>query len=495
MDAMNSYISKGNTWIPLEKLRESISSLACLPELIMQDKIIYHKPLHKKDESCVTFPLLHKAENDIAKNLVRLVRTPVNDVEESYLNSLISKAEEKLGIILHETQRMGVLVGIRNPVFILTGGPGMGKTCVLQVIREVLLSLNANSKILFCAPTGKAARKITESTGCKAYTLNKKLGVTEENMNPHILENVDVVIIDEFSMCDVYIAAALFKAIKNGTKVIIVGDIDQLPSVGPGCVLKDLIASDIVPTVKLTKIFRQEGDSYIVLNSQKVKNGNSSLESNSDFKCYKSMNFKESAKMMEKLYIHYARKYGVENVACLTPYKNFGAASCNEMNKRLQNIFNPAKNGKYELKYYETVYRVGDIVMQLKNRAECVNGDVGKVIAVDERKETLTVKFCEGCVTYYKSQLKQLSLAYAMSIHKAQGSEYDAVVTCMNIEHGNMLSKNILYTVITRAKKDFALVGCPEAIQLAVNNETNNRYTLLTQKIVYEYEKACYLAA
>ena len=295
-------------------------------------------------------------------------------------------------------------------------------------------------------------------------------------------------------MSDVLISAAFFKAIPSGKRLILVGDVDQLPSVGAGSVLKDLINTGCIPVVKLIKTFRQAGDSYILLNSMKIKHGNYNLEKDAYFRIAESKNFKESADLMIKEYIYYVNKYGVENVACLVPYKSYGEASAVAMNKRLQAIINPPSPDKAELLYENCIFRQGDIVMQLKNKEKCVNGDVGRIESIKD--DVIRVSYTEDTVEYEISELSQLTLAYAMTIHKSQGSEYKAIVSCFNLQHGKMLQRNLLYTAITRAKNEFFAASEDSAIKKAVMTvESDTRFTYLVEKILYEMRKFSFLFA
>lgn len=486
--ALKASINSGNLWVPESVLRKKFGSLAPLKPYIIDGTVLFHKATDEQDQNLFTFPQYHIAENEIASNVIKIAYADIVTFDEEVLIKTINASQKKLGITLHEDQYDAVLVALKNPMMILTGGPGMGKTCVLQVFKDVLTTLMPNIRITFLAPTGKAARRVTESTGSEAFTTNRKIQVWEGHMTPTLLSETDVVIVDEFSMSDAETSAALFKAIIPGTRVVIVGDVDQLPSVGPGCVLQDLINSDVVPVVRLTKTFRQAGDSCILLNTYKIKNGNTQLETDDKFKMVSSKNFDTSAQIMLEKYLGYVSKYGIENVACLVPLKTKGAASACEMNKRIQAVVNKPDNNKWEVVYYDTIFRMGDLVMQLKNRRECVNGDIGKII--DIKNDEIYVKYLEDVVVYKKSQYKQLTLAYAMSIHKSQGSEYKAVVTCLNMEHGNMLQRNLLYTSVSRAKEEITVVGEQKAIEKAINTtDSTSRITLLVEKLQYEYRK------
>lgn len=487
-------IPSGSLWATPAELAKNSFPLSELNSMVRRGDVVYHKALSDNDCDCFSVPEYHIAENEVAENVVRIVTAPCRRYSQEFLDVIIKKATSKLGISLHEEQYNGVLIALQSSMMILTGGPGMGKTCVLNVLRECIVMLDPNARITFLAPTGKAAERISEATSQPAFTINKKIAVWENHWTPTPLTETDVLICDEFSMADIVTSAALFKAIQTGTRVILVGDVDQLPSVGAGAVLRDLIASERVPVVALSKTFRQTDESYVRLNSQKIKFGNSNFTEGSDFHILRSNSFKESAELMEREYLRYVARYGVDNVACLVPFNCKGEASAKAMNTRLQKIINPETPEKKEITYYDTVFRKGDVVMQLKNRKECVNGDVGKIFSISN--DMITVKFCNNTVLYFRSQLSQLTLAYAMTIHKSQGSEYKAVVTCLNTDHKCMLVRNLFYTAVTRAKIDCSLIGDQKAFTTAVKTvEADDRRSLLVDKIQYYYRKHLFTKA
>ena len=477
----------GSTWIDEDSLRKNFSSLRDLKQLQESGKII----AARKDNNSkwfFTLPKYHETENSLCKNIIRLISVPAVELDRGYVDTLIHKASAKLHIQLGDEQYAAVVMAVYSTVCILTGSAGTGKTSVLKVIREVLKMINNDCTILFTAPTGKAARKITESVGDKAYTLHKKLKITENNMNSSPLI-VDILISDETSMLDLFVADATFKAIQTGSKVILVGDIKQLPSIGVGAVLRDLISSGILPVTMLNRTYRQDNSTILFANIINICNGINKVESGVDFLVANPSAEHSAVSLIISAYIVAVKKYGVESTVCLTPFRK-GKKGSDNLNKILQNIINPKSPQKKEIAYHnqftDAIFRENDMVMQLKNRLECANGDVGKIIEVNEDKNEVIVQYIDGCVTYYHSQLYQITLSYAMSIHKSQGSEYPAVVMCILNEHKRMLERNLLYTGVTRAKKIIYLIYDASAYAAAINNTSyTKRITMLSEKLCY----------
>ena len=490
-DVLQQLVANGSSWIPEKDYRSRLDgSLRAVSPYVKCGKIIYCKKFWKGQRINVfTTASMAKAENEIAENVVRLLGAKKTIYPEFMIDALIKEAETMFRISLHEQQKEAVYTAVQNSFAIITGGPGTGKTCTLNVIRYVLSKLHPDWKIAFTAPTGKAASRITESTGSTASTLHKKLGITKEKIIPCDV-NEDVLIVDESSMLDTIIAAALLKSIRTGHKLLLVGDIDQLPSVGPGAVLRDLIASGVVPVARLIKTFRQAGDSFILDNSKKIRAGDTNILTADDFKIYDTNGFEETAQKMLELYLEQIKIWGIDNVVCLTPFRVKGAAGSNSMNRLIQEHVNPTSPDNPEIRSTHFAYRKNDLVMQLENRAECANGDVGKVVSIDTKRNTVTVKYVESTVTYKRSELNdQLSLAYAMSIHKSQGSEYDCVISCLCTEHGVMLRRNLFYTAVTRAKKVYLHCGDKNAMKSAIRSEeSSQRITMLAEKLQYAWK-------
>ncbi|WP_026658235.1 ATP-dependent DNA helicase [Butyrivibrio sp. AC2005] len=445
-----------------------------------------------------SLPEISRQEKKIAKNAV--VRTHYNEdtrttYPKSFLDMFIALYEEQEGINLDEWQKDAVYRAVNNNLFILTGGPGTGKTATLKCILYCLRKTLKTEDIVFTAPTGKAARRITESVGCPACTVAKALGLRDETSVPKKLNNA-CLIVDEISMLDTVTACALFSATSPETKLILVGDIDQLPSVGYGSVLRDLIDADL-PCTKLEKTFRQASESGLFANIAGIKSGlHAGFEERDDFKVLKAKNTSETKDIMVREFLEAADKYGTSNVVCLTPYRRKGDACAIKLNAVLQDIINPPKNGSLCVTYtteeedgyrYEQKLRIGDPVMQLVNAEKVANGDVGNVCEIDKEHQKVKVKFIDCTVTYGINQLSQLALSYAMSVHKSQGSEYPCVITSALSGDLQMLSRNTIYTAVTRAKQKCIVVTDDETAQKACKKETGyERITRLSEEINHQ---------
>ena len=481
--------SEGSLW-----LMEHQAKRACkdkLERLVNQKALI---SLMCDGKRYFTLPKYAMWESSVAKDIYRIHNNyyPCN-VAEDVLEAFINEGEKEYGITLHEQQREAVICAIRNGICVITGGPGTGKTCTLQVMTYVLRKISYGVDIRFTAPTGKAARRISESTRCPAKTTQKELGITFTNKAPKFFGG-DVLIVDEVSMLDMETAYYMFRSIISGQKVILVGDINQLPSVGPGAVLRDLLLSDVIPFVQLTKTFRQAAGSNLFENIQKIRNGEWNLMQGDDFDIVDV-----NADPLEQIISLFKREcdlYGIENVACLLPYRKAGVLCSDYVNNVLQNIINPV-GGKDYLKSYtekglEIKFTEGDPVMQLVNRAECANGDVGFVKKI--AKGRMYVTYCDGTkVSYTKNDIHELALAYSMSINKSQGSEYKSVVMAITMDHKAMLKRNLLYTGITRAKKKVSLLKENAAMIQSINcEEEYARTTFLAEKVRFLFGKNSY---
>ena len=429
----------------------------------------------------------------------------------------IKKLEESTGLKLDDLQKEAVVMSITNGMFILSGGPGTGKTTTINMILKLFEAEGLD--IVLAAPTGRAAKRMTEATGYEAKTIHRLLelngAMTEEEGRRASFEKneqnpieTDVLIIDEMSMVDIFLLQALLKAVMPGTRLIMVGDVNQLPSVGPGQVLKDMIASKQIPVVMLKKIFRQAGESDIVINAHKINEGleidcnNKSkdfffLERNDPNVIYKHM----IQLIQDKLppYVN-AKPYEIQ---VLTPMRK-GTLGVEMLNKVLQQYLNPADPGKKEYQNAEILFREGDKVMQIKNNYQLeweivskygipidkgvgvFNGDMGLIKEINLYAETLTVEYDE-CrkITYPFIQLDELELAYAITIHKSQGSEYPAVIIPILSGPRMLFNRNLLYTGVTRAKNCVTLLGSRNMITEMIQNQSEQkRYTGLSSRLM-----------
>lgn len=436
---------------------------------------------------------LHRAEVHVARRILALLAAPAPPVPR--LSVLLEAFEAKTGIALAPAQRRAVEAAGAQKLLVVTGGPGVGKTTIVQAILATFAEQNL--RVHLAAPTGRAAKRLSESTGRRAQTLHRLLEVegrgnrfARHEENP--LET-DLLIVDEASMIDIHLASSLLDAVPNAARLVIVGDADQLPSVGPGAFLHDLIASEVVPVVRLDVIFRQAGQSGIVENSHRILRGEEpqgSEKPEGDFFIIPCRNPEHAVELIEEVVTtRIPKRFGFSprtDMQVLTPMHRGGAGTI-ALNQVLQARINP---GGKALKREGYEIRVGDKVLQIKNdyNKDVFNGDLGEVTEVDIETPTVTVEFEaeEGArnVVYEKAEISQLALAYATSIHKSQGSEYPVVVIPLLTQHFVMLSRNLLYTAVTRAKKLCVLIVDRRALSIALaETRKEERQTKLSDRL------------
>lgn len=496
----------GHTCLPTEKLRESVCDNlgierrqfeSCLDDCEEKDWVV-RITLGKRE--FVYLPEYYLAETYIAKKLAFMLRTSAQ-YEKDYSDE-IRGVEFSENIQYEDLQRAAISACLTGSVFILTGGPGTGKTTTLNGVIKILKA--QKKRILLCAPTGRAAKRMSDLTGEPARTIHRLLEVdftakgelkfkrNETNPLP-----ADVVIADEMSMVDALLMCSLVRAIKPTSKFIMVGDSNQLPSVGAGNVLKDLIASHYIPSVELKEIFRQAAQSLIVTNAHRIVNGEFPVlddRQNDFFFMNKSLESDIAGLVIQLAKQRLPDTYGfspIDDIQVLCPTK-MGMAGTKELNKQLQSALNPPSQNKAELKFFDVIFRTGDKVMQTKNDYDVLwtknnekgsgifNGDIGIIRSVDRFSQNVTIDF-EGRVAIYTSEmLRRLEHAYAITIHKSQGSEYDAVIIPITAFTHNLLYRNLLYTGVTRAKKMIIVIGTKELVKTMVdNNRKMLRYSLL----------------
>lgn len=496
----------GHTCLPTEKLRESVCDNlgierrqfeSCLDDCEEKDWVVR---ITLGNREFVYLPEYYLAETYIAKKLAFMLRTSAQ-YEKDYSDE-IRGVEFSENIQYEDLQRAAISACLTGSVFILTGGPGTGKTTTLNGVIKILKA--QKKRILLCAPTGRAAKRMSDLTGESARTIHRLLEVdftakgelkfkrNETNPLP-----ADVVIADEMSMVDALLMCSLVRAIKPTSKFIMVGDSNQLPSVGAGNVLKDLIASHYIPSVELKEIFRQAAQSLIVTNAHRIVNGEFPVlddRQNDFFFMNKSLESDIAGLVIQLAKQRLPDTYGfspIDDIQVLCPTK-MGMAGTKELNKQLQSALNPPSQNKAELKFFDVIFRTGDKVMQTKNDYDVLwtknnekgsgifNGDIGIIRSVDRFSQNVTIDF-EGRVAIYTSEmLRRLEHAYAITIHKSQGSEYDAVIIPITAFTHNLLYRNLLYTGVTRAKKMIIVIGTKELVKTMVdNNRKMLRYSLL----------------
>lgn len=387
-------------------------------------------------------------------------------------------------------QRNAIKMALTEGLLVITGGPGTGKTLIQKAILNIYHRRNPELEICCCAPTGRAARRMEQSTGFPASTVHKALGLIAgedgDYGEPEALD-ADLVLVDEVSMLDIYLAGHLFDSIKYGAQVILIGDADQLPSVGPGAVLSEMIASSCIPVVKLDKVFRQNAGSRIATNAKLIRHGNVGLEYGDDFQFIESPSIPDSAERIAQLYTQETAKYGVDNVALLTPYRQKTETGVNSLNERLRELVNPADPRKAEAAHGKRKFRCGDKVMQTRNHEDVNNGDIGYIRKITGSRDdtTVMVDFGDGRrMEYDSSELEMLDLGYASTIHKSQGSEYSSVIINLQCAHSIMLTRPLLYTAITRGKNRVIIVGEKRALCIAIKRtDTEKRGTCLAKRL------------
>jgi exodeoxyribonuclease V alpha subunit len=435
------------------------------------------------ETACIFLGGLYRAEQIIAERLLRLIdgKLPWPYIDP---DKALPWIEQKTGLSLAESQVIAIRLALQSKVLVITGGPGVGKTTIVNSILRILAAKGMN--MLLCAPTGRAAKRMTEATGFEAKTIHRLLevdprtgGFKRGSDNPL---DCDLLVVDETSMVDVMLMQALMKAIPDDAALLIVGDIDQLPSVGPGQVLADIIASGVIPVVRLTEVFRQAAQSKIITSAHQINRGAipdlSKPEGESDF-YFVQADDPESAvpKIVDLVKTRIPQRFGLDpirDIQVLCPM-NRGGVGARSLNIELQKALNPA--GERKVERFGWTFAPGDKVMQIENDydKEVYNGDIGYVDDVDPDDGELKASFDGRTVTYGFGELDTLVPAYAATIHKSQGSEYPAVVIPLMTQHYTMLQRNLLYTGVTRGKRLVVLVGQKKAVAIAVKNVSSRR--------------------
>ena len=493
LHTLNELTDEGHVYVPETELLRAAEENLEIPAALLPDAL----SALCADEAVVVEPLptgravyltaLHISETHLARRITDLLRAP-RAVPPIDLTQALPWVEQKTGLALTEEQRQAVRLAFQEKLLIITGGPGTGKTTILKAVIRLLAAKML--RVHLASPTGRAAKRLAEVTGHEATTLHRLLewnpreGGFQRNAR-HPLET-DFVVVDEVSMIDVLLAHHLLQAIPLTATLLLVGDADQLPSVGPGTVLQDLLSVPGIPAIRLTTIFRQAAQSRIVSNAHRVNRGefpDLSVGAAGQAQDFYFLS-EEDPEKLQQLIVDLAHRrlparYGLDpraDIQVLTPMHR-GPIGAGQLNTALQTALNPPRNEEMDLLRGGRIFRVGDRVLQIRNNYDkgVYNGDLGRIAAIDPTEQAVTVQVDEREVSYDFSELDELTLAYAATVHKSQGSEYPAVILPMHTTHYLMLQRNLLYTAITRARRLLVLVGMKKALAIAVKNDATVR--------------------
>jgi exodeoxyribonuclease V alpha subunit len=502
--------SAGHTYLPTEELLARAAALllvdADLIRMQMQALTLAGELVTtmEEDTEAVSLPTLVQTEAEIARRLIDLLSASQTAMDGT-VPLQITNFERTNHICFSQTQRQAVTLAVQTGLMVITGGPGTGKTTLINCILSLL---SDSGEVLLAAPTGRAAKRMSEATGHEAKTIHRLLeyGGDEGVFMKNAANPLDCacVIVDEMSMVDIFLMRSLLRAIQAGTRIILVGDADQLPPVGAGNVLGDILKSGVIPSVRLTQIFRQEGQSLIVQNAHRINHGDMPFlnRRDSDFFFSRAEQAEDASRAIidlctARLPAYLGAEGDLRAIQVLSPTKK-GICGVHSLNNLLQNALNPAGPGKNEITFGDTLFRVGDKAMHVKNNYKLAwkgpggqegegvfNGDVGYITWIDNAEKTLSVLFDdERAVTYEFPQLEELELAYCLSVHKSQGSEFPAVVMPVTGGPPMLLTRNLFYTALTRARRLVVLVGRESVIAAMVNNNhIAQRYTSLCRRL------------
>lgn len=487
--ALTEALDEGHCGLPLNELVPLATKLLEIPEPIVETALTAELAQgavvadRVEDNPCIFLAGLYQAEQSIATRLKRIAHgaLPWPEIDA---DKAIPWVEGKTGLTLAHSQKTAIRVALSSKVMVITGGPGVGKTTLVNAILRILAAKNTNMQL--CAPTGRAAKRMGEATGREAKTIHRLLETDPKTggfrRNEEHPLHADLIVVDETSMVDVVLMNALLKAIPERTALLLVGDVDQLPSVGPGQVLVDIIASGAAPVARLSEVFRQAAKSQIVQNAHRINAGQppdfSTPSYETDF-YFVPANDPEAAVacLIDILKVRIPRRFGVDpirDIQVLCPM-NRGGLGARSLNIDLQKALNPKTEP--HIQKFGTTFLIGDKVMQTENDydKEVYNGDLGFVTAMDSETGEIVISFDGREVTYIAGELDQVVLAYATTIHKSQGSEYPVVVIPVTTQHYTMLQRNLLYTGVTRGKRLVILLGQRKAVMMVVKNVSGRR--------------------
>lgn len=482
-DALNEALKLLNEKLPVETRLHRVEVEAAVTDMALEGQIVL---THDAVYLAAQFSLEDETAHSIAKLLSQ--QMPAEDI-----TSCLANAKEAAGLVLSEKQEIAVQTAFANPISIITGSPGTGKTTVLKMILEVYRALHPGEEYMMMAPTGRASRRMAESTGCTdARTMHSSLGLISEEDEDNRTDrgqplHAGLIIVDETSMVDMWLAKQFFTRIRPGTRLVLVGDADQLPSVGAGNVFRELMTCGLVPVTVLDRLFRQAGDSLIAHNAKFINEGNTRLYYGNDFVFVDAENQEAAARILQEQYCKEIAEHGVAQVQILSPFRTEGAAGANLLNTAIQETVNPFSSEEDEIHFGKKIFRVGDRIMQTRNTKRASNGDLGFIRAIQETPDgkLIQVDFGEGRNEKYSMEdLADLDLAYATTVHKAMGSECLVILMPLIRAHTIMLYRNLLYTGITRAKQKVVLVGQKSVLFMAISRSNiSKRNTQLGERI------------
>ncbi len=514
--ALSEAVMNGHTCYKENALIDYTAKLLGVPQGVVRDcysEALLSGGIITENDMCF-LPAYYNAELSAAVRLTALSKAERESADERVLG-LVASFEKNSSVTLTEEQKNAVITAAEGKILVITGGPGTGKTTIMRGVLNVLTGKGL--EVALCAPTGKAAKRLEEACGCEAKTVHRLLevnGIDGEDQkfakNESNPLSADYIIVDEMSMVDLMLLDALLKAMKPGAGIIMAGDADQLPSVGAGNVLRDIIAAEVLPVVRLSTVFRQAEESLIVVNAHRINNGEMPVltSSDSDFFFLNRPDHQSAAKaILDLVSVRLPKAYGYDrltDIQVLSPSKK-GVAGVASLNAMLQERLNPPSKSKGEQRRGETVFRVGDKVIQVKNSYDTpwvscrddtqgfgiFNGDIGVIKDIDSQSRVMRVEFDDGKIVEYDfPSLDNLELAYALTVHKSQGCEFRAVVIPVVGFMPMLMTRNLLYTAITRARETVVLVGFPEAVAKMVRNDHRAlRYTGLKEKLRLYGEK------
>jgi exodeoxyribonuclease V alpha subunit len=494
LHALSQAADQGHVYLPYENLVKICVQQLEVDEELVNDSLENLRRAEKVyvDEGRIYDQMFYHVETGIAFLAQRLLSASTTFQQPREVDKWIAEIEGKRHIVFNEKQRDAIRCALSSKLMILTGGPGTGKTTTALGIID-LLSRDGR-KIELAAPTGRAAQRLSETTGRPAKTIHRLLKfnpVTQHfEHGPQYPLDADVILVDEASMIDIFLMYALLKAIEQKSLLILVGDIDQLPSVGPGNVLKDVLNSGVGEVIRLSEIFRQARESKIVVNAHRINQGAFPLIDNAKGSDFFYIHEEDPSRIPDIIVTlctsrlpSFYKFDPVDDIQVLSPmYK--GDVGANNLNRLLQNSLNP-QGRMFKIKSRE--FREGDKVMQVKNnyRKQVFNGDIGRIFSIDSTGRSLVISYGMLQVEYDYEEIDEIVLAYAVSVHKSQGSEYRAVILPVTSQHYIMLQRNLLYTAVTRAKELVVLVGTKQAIGIAIrNNRVDVRYTALRERLL-----------